>query len=182
MNQKKNPDGTYTFDLYPIKVGSIGPILVHVTIKPQVLNKATGVITLPVSLTGSFKGDCGFTITPNPKGGLFLQSSWYNMVPQGAAILLGKSALKAHFLAEDNALKNLNLYLNGKPTYPISASEAVQALFHALPVNPSGSQPPDPSKGSAPSTTSAPPPPPKTAAPKTASPPPPTKSGKKKLW
>jgi len=121
--------GTHTFDLAPIALGPVKPINVHVTVQPLVKNP-NGSWSLPTSLLGNFEGKCGFTIWRALDGTTILQSSWYNMKPHGAAALLGGMAIKAHWLAEDNALNNLNNYLTGKPTTTISVQEAVKMFLN----------------------------------------------------
>jgi len=124
-------DGHSTFNLAPIAVnlpvGHLAPINVLVTSARPVT--ANGLTTIAVTLGGSFKGNCGWTIYTDTDGHTLLQSHWTNMAPQGSVVLMGGMAIKAHWMAEDNALKNLNSYLNGRQIFPLSVSDVLHNLF-----------------------------------------------------
>ena len=72
-------------------------------------------VVLPVTLSGSFSGQAGFTITRAPDGSTNLQSTWTDVHPSEMAQRMGGAALTTHFHAENNAFRNLDHYLNGKP-------------------------------------------------------------------
>lgn len=133
-NRQATPEGGATFDLSPLDVAlHHGMINVHAKMEParaEYLNDGTNGIkvVLPTTLSGNFEGHSSFTIVQAPDGGTYLISQWKDMKPHGVASLMGDKALQAHFLAENNALANLGLYLAGKTPKPLPMSALAKLL------------------------------------------------------
>jgi len=140
-NRKGDGMGGWTWDLSPIKMGPLAPINVGVHAWKPVTN-SDGTVYIRVNLGamsdnngGNFAGLAGFMLWPNDDKTV-LRSFWVKMAPKGIAIVMGPLALTAHFSAEDNALKNLDNYLNKKPILSIpraSLSTLLDKLKSFLP-------------------------------------------------
>jgi hypothetical protein len=132
-NQTSNPNGSAHFDLAPISIGGgkIEPINVHAEVskeRAEASPDGSFQTQMPVTLSGNFVGQAGFTLSKAADGGTYLQSTWKNMAPHGAAKAMGHKAIEAHFLAENNALKNLDNFLRGEPIKPLPMSAMLSLL------------------------------------------------------
>ncbi|MDB5097530.1 MAG: hypothetical protein JWM80_1951 [Cyanobacteria bacterium RYN_339] len=131
-NLVKHADGSASFDLAPVHAPPAPDLIkVHVEVAaPRAEKVGDGYkVVLPVTLSGSFNGQAGFTITQAPDGSTNVQSTWTDVAPHGTAKAMGGKALDAHFRAENNALRNLNNHLNGKPMHGLTG-----LLSNPLPV------------------------------------------------
>src|ERR1035437_5121515 len=120
-NLLKHPDGGASFDLAPVHRPPLPDLIkVHLELgaplaEPLGDGNDGYKVVLPVTLSGSFSGQAGFTITRAPDGSTNLQSTWADVHPSEMARRMGGGALTTHFHAENNAFRNLDHYLNGKP-------------------------------------------------------------------